>query len=471
MKVLIVDDHAAIRTALEVLFEVHKIETLSASGPEEVLDLIAREDVGVVVQDMNFSSNQTSGEAGAALFRAIRKLDPEMPVVLMTAWASLETVVTLVKEGAVDYVQKPWDDGKLLATVKNLLHLRKLADENARMRARSRRERAGLAARHELCGLVYTSEAMQSVVSLAVNVAPSDAPILITGPNGSGKEKLAEIIQANSRRRDKPFVRVNAGGLPDELLEAELFGAEAGAYTGATKARVGRFEAADGGTLFLDEIGNLSMAGQMKLLRVLQSGQFERLGSSTTRKVDVRIVSATNADLPRAIAAGAFREDLYFRLNVIELCVPPLAERSDDILPLAEAFLRSFAGEGTEPAKLSAKAQDALLAYEWPGNVRELQNRIQRATLINKTGVIEAADLGLAATPRRELPRSEKTADEPAPTVELPEELAKERAQIEDALSRAKGVVSRAAAELGLSRQGLYRRMERLDIVLERRPR
>jgi DNA-binding NtrC family response regulator len=213
------------------------------------------------------------------------------------------------------------------------------------------------------------------------------------------------------------------------------------------------------------------MAGQMKLLRVLQSGQFERLGSSTTRKVDVRIVSATNADLPRAIAAGTFREDLYFRLNVIELCVPPLAERSDDILPLAEAFLRSFAGEGTEPAKLSAKAQDALLAYEWPGNVRELQNRIQRATLINKTGVIEAADLGLAASTRRELPRSEKTADEPAPAVELPEELAKERAQIEDALSRAKGVVSRAAAELGLSRQGLYRRMERLNIVLERRPR
>src|SRR5262249_43498000 len=217
--------------------------------------------------------------------------------------------------------------------------------------------------------------AMHNVVALAVNVAASDAPVLIAGPNGSGKEKLAEIMQANSRRKARPFVKVNAGGLPDELLEAELFGAEAGAYTGATRQRIGRFETADGGTLFLDEIGNLSLSGQMKLLRVLQTGEFERLGSSVTRRADVRILSATNVDLHRAIAAGHFREDLYFRLNVIELYVPPLSERPDDVLPLSERFLTDHGGAG-----LSPEAQAALLAHDWPGNVRELGNRIQRAT-------------------------------------------------------------------------------------------
>jgi DNA-binding NtrC family response regulator len=467
MKVLIVDDQRAICTALEVLFELHGIETLIASGAAEVLDLIASDDVGVVVQDMNFTANKTTGEEGVALFRAIRKLDGDMPVLLMTAWTSLDTVVTLVKEGAVDYVAKPWDDQKLVTTVKNLLQVRALADENTRMRASSRRARQGLAARYDLCGLVYSSEVMHAVVSLAVNVASSDAPILITGPNGSGKEKLAEIVQANSRRRDKPFVKVNAGGLPDELLEAELFGAEVGAFTGATKPRIGRFEAAHGGTLFLDEIGNLSMAGQRKLLRVLQTGEFERLGSSTTRKVDVRIVSATNVDLSRAIDEAAFREDLYFRLNVIELRVPALAERHEEILPLAERFLAGFAPDGAAPATLSPAARDALLAYEWPGNVRELQNRIQRATLVCQGGMIQPDDLGLGApTPRRvESPRIDRPAGG-APTDTDPE-----RALIEEALVRASGVVSKAAAELGMSRQALYRRMERLDIVLERRPR
>ena len=466
MKVLIVDDQRAICTALEVLFELHGIETLVANGPSEVLDLIAREDVGVVVQDMNFTANRTTGEEGVALFRAMRALDGDLPVLLMTAWASLEMVVALIKEGAVDYVAKPWDDQKLVTTVKNLLHLRELASENTRLHARSRRARQSLAGRHDLCGLVYSSEAMHAVVSLAVSVAPSDAPILITGPNGAGKEKLAEIVQANSRRRDRPFVKVNAGGLPDELLEAELFGAEAGAFTGATKPRIGRFEAAHGGTLFLDEIGNLSMVGQQKLLRVLQTGEFERLGSSATRKVDVRIISATNVDLSRAIASGAFREDLYFRLNVIELRVPALVDRPDEIVALAERFVAGFAPEGSTPAILSAAARDALVAYEWPGNVRELQNRIQRATLVCTSGTIQPGDLGLegnagATTRQVEVPAKVESTDEIGP----------EHAAIKDALVRAGGVVSKAAADLGMSRQALYRRMERLDIVLERRPR
>jgi DNA-binding NtrC family response regulator len=226
----------------------------------------------VVLQDMNFHRDATSGEEGEALLHAIRKLDPELPVVLMTAFQSLEAAVRLVRAGASDYIAKPWNDDKLVATVKNLIRLRELSQENLRLRASSSRARAGLAIEHDLCGLVYASAAMHEVVRLAAKVAPSEAAVLVTGPNGSGKERVAQIVQANSRRKDKPFVKVNAGGLPDELLEAELFGAEAGAYTGAKKLRIGRFEEADGGTLFLDEIGNLSMMGQMKLLRVLQTG-------------------------------------------------------------------------------------------------------------------------------------------------------------------------------------------------------
>ncbi|HEX7453881.1 MAG TPA: sigma 54-interacting transcriptional regulator, partial [Polyangiaceae bacterium] len=252
-KILIVDDQGAVRTALEVLFDVHGLETLSARSPSEALSLVANEDVGVVVQDMNFSSDNTSGQEGSALFRAIRQLDPGLPVLLMTAWTSLETAVELVKEGAVDYLAKPWDDARLVLTVQNLLRLHDVARENVRLRARGVRARETLAAKSDLCGLIYASAEVHAVVELAVHVAPADVPVLITGPNGAGKERLAQIVQANSRRKDKPFVKVNVGALPDNLLEAELFGAEAGAYTGSSKLRIGRFEAAHGGTLFLDE--------------------------------------------------------------------------------------------------------------------------------------------------------------------------------------------------------------------------
>jgi DNA-binding NtrC family response regulator len=320
---------------------------------------------------------------------------------------------------------------------------------------------------------------MHEVVSLAVKVARSDAAILVTGPNGTGKERLAAIVQANSRRRDKPFVQVNAGGLPDELLEAELFGAEAGAYTGAKKLRIGRFEEANGGTLFLDEIGNLSANGQMKLLRVLQTGEFQRLGSNTTHKTDVRLISATNANLPNAIKQSLFREDLYFRLNVIELAIPALRDRADDILPLAEHLLQKHAeGEGRAPFKLSEAARQALLDHEWPGNVRELDNRIQRAVLVCKEATITPADLGLegtaGASPGTTRP-SAPPPGQPARGAAAPSDDrgnafdAMERAQIEQVLTEARGVVSKAAAQLGISRQALYRRMERLGIELERR--
>ena len=276
---------------------------------------------------------------------------------------------------------------------------------------------------------------------MACQVARSDVPVLLTGPNGAGKERIADIIQANSAARDGSFVILNCGALPSELIEAELFGADAGAYTGANKARIGKFEAADGGTLFLDEIGNLPLAGQMKLLRVLETGRFERLGSNKERQVKVRIVSATNADLPAMIRAGSFREDLYYRLNLIELRLPPLAERPADILPLAQHFL------GADKA-LAADAEQALLRHSWPGNVRELKNTIQRAALLSTSAQLSASDLGLPVT----LPL----------TARWDSEL--DRETIEASLQRANGVVARAAADLGLSRQALYRRMERLGL-------
>jgi DNA-binding NtrC family response regulator len=482
LKVLIVDDQPAVRTALETLFEVHDLPAVSVSTPDEALHLLATEDIGAVVQDMNFKQEETSGEEGAKLFREIRELDPDMPVLMMTAWSSLERAVALIKEGAADYIAKPWDDNKLVRTVKNLVNLRALRQENIRLRAQGNRARRALAERYDLRDVIYASPQMHDLVRLAVSIAPSDAPVLITGPNGSGKEKVAEIIQANSRRKDKPFVKVNVGALPENLFEAELFGAEAGAYTGAGKLRVGRFEAAAGGTLFLDELGTLPLAAQAKLLRVLQTGEFERLGSSTTRKADVRLVSATNLDLPRAIAAGQFREDLFFRLNVIEIYVPPLADRPEDITPLAQHFVALHgAKEGKPGIRLGEEAMAALVNHEWPGNVRELQNRIQRAVLVEAGDVITVGDLGLGVLPAHELRRSEpvrRPTPIEAPTLPTarpaPEEAPGsegERAGIEEALIRAGGVVAKAAAEMGLSRQALYRRMVRLGIVLERRPR
>ncbi len=443
--VLVIDDNPAVGTALDILFGLRDIRTLTAGLPEEGLAILARERIDLVVQDMNFTADTTSGEEGIALYRAIRADHPDLPIVLLTAWTRLETAVELVKAGAADYLGKPWDDNKLLASVENLLELSEATREVSRYRDERRRRRRQLDDRYDLRGIVFASSATERVVELACQVARADVPVLITGPNGAGKERIAEIVQANSARRDGPFVTVNCGALPSELIEAELFGAEPGAYTGApNRAREGRFEAADGGTLFLDEIGNLPLAGQMKLLRVLETGQFERLGSSKTRHVKVRVISATNADLAAGIREGRFREDLYYRLNVIELRLPPLAERSDDILPLAEHFLQGR-------ATLDAGARAALAAHAWPGNVRELKNAIERASLLCSDGVVTARDLGLGP-PRM---ASGRVAPDAEP----------DREMIEGALSRARGVISQAASELGLSRQALYRRMEKMGIA------
>jgi DNA-binding NtrC family response regulator len=437
--VLVADDSEAVRTAFQVLLSLHGARVLGASSPAEALATVRSQEVDLVIQDMNFRREATSGEEGIALFRELRALHPDVPVILLTAWTHLETAVDLVKAGAADYIAKPWDDARLLTTVRNLLELRAAVEENVVRRAARAAARGELAERYDLRGLVYESESMHTVASMAAQVAHADVPVLITGPNGAGKEVLADLVHANSARRSQPYVKVNAGALPDQLIEAELFGTEAGAFTGA-KARAGRFEAADGGTLFLDEIGNLPPTGQAKLLRVLQTGEYERLGSNTTRRANVRIVAATNLPLRDAMREGRFREDLFYRLSVIELALPPLAERRDDILPLAQAFLNPG-------ARLTRDAERALFNYSWPGNVRELRNVLQRAALLAGELPINAAALNLPAV----LPAR---SDEPV----------LDRATIERVLSENGQVVAQAARQLGISRQALYRRMEKLGI-------
>jgi DNA-binding NtrC family response regulator len=441
--VLIIDDNPAVGEALSLALSLHEIRAQVALTPGEGLALLRREAIDVVIQDMNFTADTTSGEEGVALFRAIREQHSDLPVILLTAWTHLETAVELVKAGAADYLAKPWDDNKLLATVENLLELSESTREVNRSRRERRQRRETLQKKYDLDNLVFASEAMARTLDLACQIACSNVSVLITGPNGTGKERIAAIMHANSAVKRGPFVAVNCGALPGELIEAELFGAEAGAYTGANKTREGRFELADGGTLFLDEIGNLPLPGQMKLLRVLETGQFERLGSGKTRHAKVRVLSATNADIKAMIQAGTFREDLYYRLNVIEVNLPPLAERNDDILPLAEFFL-----DGR--AELGEAARDALLGYPWPGNVRELKNAIERAALLAGGNAITPELLNL---PQHAPAAAARNLDEPS------------REVVEAALHKADGVVSRAAQRLGLSRQALYRRMERYGLA------
>lgn len=444
-KVLIVDDNPAVGKALHLLLDVHGIAAEIALTPQAAAKRLEEDgSIALVVQDMNFSEDTTSGQEGKALFYTLRQVRPDIPIILITAWTQLETAIELVKSGAADYVAKPWDDLKLATTIKNLLELEDLQHQQRLQAQTLLADKARLLETANLCGLIYQSASMHALVSLAVKIARSDVPVLITGANGSGKEKVAQIIQANSRVNTGPFVCVNVGALPQELIEAELFGAEAGAYTGISKRRIGRFEAAHGGTLFLDELGNLSASGQAKLLRVLQTGEFERLGSSETHHCKVRVISATNTDLERAIKCGEFREDLYYRLNVFELRIPSLEERKEDILPLINHFLG-------EQAQLDQSVLHALHSYHWSGNVRELENACQRALILNEGGEPQLKDFGL--------PIDETIIDTYKPVIAEPS-----REVIEMVLKQNQGVIAQAARQLGFSRQALYRRLEKYKI-------
>ena len=441
-KILIVDDNPAILESLALLLEIHDYQVVCAQTPFEALQIVRYQRISLVLQDMNFSADTTSGEEGVKLFHDFRAINPALPIILITAWTELETAIELVKAGAADYLAKPWNDHKLLVSIANLIALGDATNQNDTL-TRQQNERTFVHQQHDLVGLVYASTAMQRIVDMALQLAKSDVSVLITGPNGSGKDRIAQIIQANSALAKQPFIKVNAGALPQDLIEAELFGAEAGAYTGSNSRRVGRFEAADGGTLFLDEIGNLPLSGQMKLLRVLQSGEFERLGSVSTQTVSVRVISATNADLRLDIGAGRFREDLFYRLNVIELQLPALNERVDDILPLVHHFLPD--------RELSVMAEQALLAHPWPGNVRELENACKRAAVLNPKGVIEAENFALNSI-NSNLQSPQKIIKEP------------EKAELELAMRQYEGVIAKVARHFGLSRQALYRRLQKFEI-------
>jgi len=484
--ILIVDDNQAVCNALALMLELHGYHSLTCLSPDTALELIELHDVSLVIQDMNFTQDTTSGEEGKGLFYAIRARQPQLPIILLTAWTQLEIAVELVKEGAADYMGKPWDDAKLLTSISNLISLHTLSKANTQLK-RVENERMSAIKGADLCGIIFGSGAMQRCVDLALQIARSDVSVLITGPNGAGKDKLADIIHANSPLKHKPFIKVNIGALPMELLEAELFGAEAGAFTGANKTRIGRFEAADGGTLFLDEIGNLPLSGQVKLLRVLQTGEFERLGSHQTRKVNVRVLSATNADLDQQIRTGHFREDLFYRLNVIELALPPLNERTDDILPLVEHFV----GPGFS---LNKQALQALVEHHWPGNVRELENVCKRAVILAPDSVLTVDDFGLMmnhGTPlgHQQIPSDNKPTPNETHSTGSSQEQAEahsgkgldstssqlldkapldkaplDKVSIQAALLEHGGVIARVAKSLGLSRQALYRRMEKFGI-------
>ena len=444
--ILVADDDAAIRASLRLLLRQHGYAVLEAATADEALAAATRPDVELVLQDMNFS-RATGGEEGLELLRRLRAARPELPVVLLTAWGSIPLAVAGMRAGAADFLTKPWQNDLLASTVATALGLARARREVARD-ANGRRE--ALAARGDFGAILGEDPHLVALLELAARVAPSDASVLITGESGTGKELLAEAIHANSGRRARPFVQVNVGGLPTQLFESELFGHVRGAFTDARNDRKGRFELAHGGTIFLDEIGELEPAAQVKLLRVLQDRSFEPLGSSATRRVDVRVVSATNRDLGGLIAAGGFREDLFYRLNLITLHLPPLRERRGDIELLARAFLASAAAtHGRPDLALAADALAALAARRWPGNIRELRQTIERAAIVAPGDLLTAGDL---------LPET-GGAPGAAPAAGRLENL--ERTAIERALAAHRGNLTRVAAELGITRQALYRRLEK----------
>ncbi|MGD2115134.1 MAG: sigma-54 dependent transcriptional regulator [Acidobacteriota bacterium] len=468
--VLIVDDDPTVVASLALLLDRRGYRTLTAEGPEsalrvlETLERPGREEPALVLQDMNFS-RETTGREGLELLQEIRRRHPELPVILITAWGSIDLAVEGMKAGAADFVTKPWSNDHLLRAVETALSLaasRPLstagADEGAA--AAPVPTRAELDRRFDFSGLVGEDPELLRILELIGRVAPTDASVLVEGESGTGKELVAEAIHRNSRRREGPFVKVNLGGISSTLFESEMFGHVRGAFTDARSDRTGRFEQADGGTIFLDEIGETDPAAQVKLLRVLQDRTYEVLGSSVTRKVDVRVIAATNRDLPEAVAAGDFREDLLYRLNLITIRVPALRDRPGDIPRLARHFLdraaRTYRRGASEPVELSGGAAGWLRAQRWPGNVRQLRQTMERAVLVSDAARLEAAELR-ALTELTTRHAGDRAL--PSPGSMTLDEM--ERAMIERCLAHFDGNITRAAEALGLSRPALYRRMEK----------
>jgi DNA-binding NtrC family response regulator len=448
-RALIADDQREVREALRLLLKAEGYETETAASPVEVVQTVTARELDVVLMDLNYTRDTTSGKEGLDLLARLRALDDSLPVVVMTAWASVGLAVETMRQGARDFIEKPWENNRLLSILRTQVDLGKALRRGKRLEAENEllRGESGDGTRPVL---IAEAPEMQPILELVERVGPSEANVLITGENGTGKGVVARALHAVSQRAAMPMVTVNTGGFAESVFESELFGHVRGAFTDAKSDRVGRFELADRGTLFLDEIANISLAQQAKLLRVLETGEFERLGSSKTRTADVRIVSATNADLREEVAAGRFRQDLLFRLNTVEIHLPPLRARRTDVLPLAEHFLRLHAQRYRKPLLgFDEPAIEMLLAHSWPGNVRELDHAVERSVLMATGERVRARDLGLQSAP----PSPSSMEDLPLEEVE--------RVLIQKALARYAGNVSQAAQALGLSRSALYRRLEK----------
>jgi DNA-binding NtrC family response regulator len=447
-RVLLADDQQDVLTALKLLLADEDYALVTATSPKAVLGELEESEFDAVVMDLNYTRDTTSGQEGLTLLQVIRGMDDTMPVIVMTAWASVESAVAAMRHGANDYIEKPWNDERLIATLRTQIDLRRALRKASRLEAQNERLQ-----RAEVPDLIAGSPAMEPVLDTMHRVAASDANVLITGEHGTGKEVIAQWLHAGSDRAGKPLITVNAGGLSEGVAESELFGHVKGAFTDARTDRIGCFELADGGTLFLDEIANTSNKLQAKLLRVLQTGELQRVGSSRTIHVDVRVISATNADIRVEIEEGRFREDLLYRLNTVEIRLPPLHDRGDDILRLGAHFLGQYAARyGKRFAGFDGPAQAALLAHTWPGNVRELQHAIERAVLMARGDRITAMDLGLQQRESGATSEEELTLEEA------------ERAFIRKVLARHGGNVMSAAEQLGMSRSALYRRIQQYGL-------
>ena len=446
LRILVADDDTDVLAALQLLLRGEGWQVETATSPALALAALESRDYDVALLDLNYARDTTSGQEGLQLIERLRALDSTLPVVVMTAWGSVEGAVEAVRRGARDYVQKPWDNARLVTTLRSQAELGQALRSGRRLEWENR-----LLRRDGAPEMIADAPAMRAVLDLVARVGPSDAHVLVTGEHGTGKELVARLLHAASPRAHRPLVTVNMGGLPESVFESEMFGHVKGAFTGANADRAGRFELADGGTLFLDEIANVPLAQQAKLLRVLQTGEFERVGSSRTRRVEVRFISATNADLREEARLGRFREDLLFRINTVEIHLPPLRDRREDVPGLARHFLDLHARRYRKSLSgFDAGAMEALLHHPWPGNVRELDHVIERAVLLARGTELGGADLGLRPAGAGGAAALEQlTLDEV------------ERVLIQRALQRASGNVSDAAKLLGLSRSALYRRLER----------
>ena len=450
-RIAIADDSADVLIALKLLLKPAGFSVAEARSPRQFLGLLSNDEFDVALIDLNYTRDTTSGGEGLDLLTEIPRLDSLLPVVVMTGWGSIEIAVEAVRRGAREFVQKPWDNRTLLTILRTQAQLSRSLRVNQRLQRRNELLESPLPV-----NLIAESPAMRPVLDLIRRIGPSTANVLITGEHGTGKEVAARALHALSPRTARPMICVNAGSIPETLFESELFGNVRGAFTGASTDRPGRFELADQGTLFLDEIGNLPISQQAKVLRALETGEFERLGSPKLRRADVRLISATNADLTAAVATGNFREDLLFRINTVTIHLPPLRDRGEDILLLAHSFLQRYAAKYARSIEgFDASAAEAMQAHRWPGNVRELEHVLERGVLLAQGTQITGADLGLtpAAAPlSRAAPASFNLEDN-------------ERDLIRRALDACQNNVVEAARVLGLSRSGLYRRLQKFGMV------